>query len=76
MIKIEELNKLNESYKKDKSNVVLNRMLNKVPLVELITDKDTKFDSNFNIEIKTHGIVNQNNSGRCWAFKRRSNKKM
>lgn len=68
MIKIEELNKLNDYYKKNKSNIVLNRMLNKVPLVELITDKDTKFDSNFNIEIKTHGIVNQNNSGRCWAF--------
>ena len=68
MITKEKLKKLGNAYKKDKSNIVLNRMLNKVPLVELITDKDTEFDTNFNIEIKTHGVVNQNNTGRCWAF--------
>ena len=43
-------------------------MVNKVPLTDLITDVSTKFDNNFDIEINTHGVTNQDNSGRCWSF--------
>lgn len=68
MIKLEELEKLGKQFKEDKSNITLNRMLNKVPLIDLITDKDTQLKSQFNINIETHGISNQNQSGRCWAF--------
>ena len=68
MLDKEELKQLRELFTKDKSNIILNRMLNKVPLVELITDKDTEFDSQFNIKIKTHGVVDQKNTGRCWSF--------
>ena len=68
MLKIEDLQELSEFYKEDKSSVVLNRFLNKVPLIDLITDSDTQFDSQFNINIKTHGISDQKQSGRCWTF--------
>lgn len=68
MLDKEELKQLGELYKKEKSNIVLNRMLNKVSLVDLITDKDTEFDSQFNININTHGVVDQRNSCRCWSF--------
>lgn len=68
MLKKEFIEKLNEEYEKDKKNIVRNRMLNKVALVDLVTDKETTIDSEFNINIKTHNVTDQKNSGRCWAF--------
>ena len=43
-------------------------MLNKVPLVDLIQDVDTELNEEFNINIKTHSITDQQSSGRCWLF--------
>lgn len=44
------------------------RMLNKVQLVDLIQDEDTKLNNEFSINIKTHSITDQEASGRCWSF--------
>jgi len=68
MLKKEKLNELKKFYENDKKNKVLNRMLNKVQLVDLITDKDTQISSQFNINIETHGITDQKFTGRCWSF--------
>ena len=68
MINNQELQELRDEYLQDKSNLTLNRIVNKVPLTDLITDASTKFDNNFDIEINTHGVTNQENSGRCWSF--------
>lgn len=43
-------------------------MLNKVQLVDLIQDEDTKLNNEFSINIKTHSITDQEASGRCWSF--------
>lgn len=68
MIKIEEINNLRKKYSDDSSNKIRQRILNKVQLVDLIQDKDTKLSYNFSINIKTHGVVDQQFSGRCWSF--------
>ena len=68
MINSQELQELRDKYLQDKSNLILNRIVNKVPLTDLITDASTKFDHSFDIEINTHGVTNQENSGRCWSF--------
>lgn len=68
MLNKEILKKLNTKYSKDETNKVRERLLNKTELTKLITDEDTSLDVEFNIEIKTHGITNQMNSGRCWLF--------
>lgn len=67
-VKRRKYKKLNEKYKSDKANKVRHRLLNKVPLIDLITDNDTKLDVEFNIDIKTHSITDQKATGRCWAF--------
>ncbi len=68
MLKIEDLNNLKNNYNKNSINKIKERILNKVQLTELIQDESTKLSNDFNINIKTHGITNQEASGRCWAF--------
>lgn len=68
MLTKEELEKLRKEFIANKKNIVLQRMLYKVPLIDLIRDKETEFDSDFNISIKTHGVLDQNDSARCWSF--------
>ena len=46
----------------------MQRMLNKVSLIDLIQDSDTQINNEFNIEVKTHGITDQKESDRCWLF--------
>lgn len=68
MITNTKLDSLKKEFLSDKNNIVRKRTLNKVPMVDLITDIDTEFEKNFDINIKTHGITDQKSSGRCWAF--------
>lgn len=67
-MKEEILKKLKKEYEKNDKNAVTRRILNKVPITNLITDEETEYEQNFNINIKTHGITDQKVSGRCWAF--------
>ena len=68
MLNKKELKKLNENYLKNKDNEIKERMFKKVELINLISDNNITLDTKFNYEIKTHGITNQANSGRCWIF--------
>ena len=68
MLNQDTLNKLRKNYEKDKLNKIRHRVLNKVQLVDLIQDVDTKLSNEFSINIKTHSVTNQESSGRCWAF--------
>ena len=68
MLNKEKLKKLNKIVYKDKSVEVLNRILNKTALVDLSTDSNDNLDTVFNIEIKTHNVVDQKSTGRCWSY--------
>lgn len=68
MLKKEDINKYKESYESKSTNKVMQRVLNKVQLIDLVQDSETKPNYNFSIEIKTHSITDQKASGRCWAF--------
>lgn len=68
MLKKEDINKYKESYESKSTNKVMQRVLNKVQLIDLVQDSETKPSYNFSIEIKTHGITDQKISGRCWIF--------
>lgn len=62
------LQKLKKEYEKNPTNKVRHRMLNKVGIVELITDVDTELNMDFCIDIKTHGITDQKDSEFCWIY--------
>lgn len=68
MLNQENINKFRKNYEKDTANKIRQRMLNKVQLVDLIQDVDTKLNHEFSINIKTHNITDQEASGRCWSF--------
>lgn len=68
MLNQEIINKFRKNYEKDTTNKIRQRMLNKVQLVDLIQDEDTKLNNEFSINIKTHNITDQEASGRCWSF--------
>ncbi len=68
MLKQENLNKLRKNYEGNYSNKIRQRVLNKVQLVDLIQDKDTKLTQDFNINIKTHSVTDQKATGYCWIF--------
>lgn len=68
MLNQDNINKFRKNYEKDTTNKIRQRMLNKVQLVDLIQDSDTKLSHEFSINIKTHNITDQEASGRCWAF--------
>ena len=68
MLKISELESLKKEFLKDKNNIIKRRMLSKVALVDLITDETTELTNDFNILVKTHGVIDQMASGRCWAY--------
>lgn len=68
MLKEDNINVYRKKYKSNKHNKVMQRMLNKVQLVDLIQDSDTQINHEFNINIKTHKVTDQQASGRCWSF--------
>ena len=68
MLKKETLDKLKNKYEENKVNKIKQRILNKVKLVDLVQNEDTKLSEDFSINIKTHGVINQEETGRCWAF--------
>lgn len=68
MIKKETLKRLRDNYLSDENNVIRNRILNKTALVDLVTNYEDNLDVSFNIEIKTHNVVDQKLTGRCWSF--------
>ena len=68
MLKKENIDIYKENYKNNEHNKIMQRILNKVQLVDLIQDSDTQMNQEFNINIKTHKVTDQQNSGRCWAF--------
>ena len=68
MLKEENIKKYKKKYENNKQNKIMQRMLNKVQLVDLIQDSDTKITNEFNIEIKTHRVTDQKASARCWSF--------
>jgi len=68
MIKKETLKRLRDNYLSDENNIIRNRILNKTALVDLVTNYEDNLDVSFNIEIKTHNVVDQKLTGRCWSF--------
>lgn len=68
MIKKETLKKLRNNFLSDDKNDIRTRILNKTAIVDLATNYDDSLDVSFNIEIKTHNVVDQKSTGRCWSF--------
>ena len=68
MINKEILKKLKKEFNNDKNNLIRNRVLNKTALVDLVTNYNDNLECTFNIEIKTHNVVDQKSTGRCWSF--------
>lgn len=68
MLNKEDINKYKKSYENKKENKIMQRVLNKTQIVDLIQDDKTKPNYNFSIEINTHGVTSQNATGRCWFF--------
>lgn len=69
MLDLNQIKNYKKAYELKKENKVRERMLKKVPLVDLIHDIDTDTDdNNFSINIQTHGITDQGQTGRCWSF--------
>ncbi|MBR3116472.1 MAG: hypothetical protein IKF36_01200 [Bacilli bacterium] len=68
MLKKSNLRKLKEKYYKDKNNHLKTRILNKTALLDLVTDYNDNLDEVFNIEVKTHGVIDQKSTGRCWSY--------
>lgn len=69
-ITVEFLEKMRKSYAKDKNAHTLNAAVAKTPLIDLayVSTAAAKLNGEFEIEIKTHGITAQKQSGRCWMF--------
>ncbi len=57
MLDKENIDKYKNNYKKDPTNKIRQRIFNKVQLVDLIQDADTKLSQDFNINIKTHPVT-------------------
>lgn len=68
MIKKETLKKLRDEYLSDSLNIVRTKILNKSAIVDLVTDYEDNLYVNFNIEVETHNVVDQELTGRCWSF--------
>lgn len=68
MLKKEDISKFKKNYDKDTTNKIRERMLNKVQLIDLIQDQDTKLNQEFSLNIKTHNVTDQEDTGRCWSF--------
>lgn len=68
MIKKETLKELRDNFLSDDKNIIRNRILNKTAIVDLATNFEDNLDVSFNIEIKTHNVVDQKSTGRCWSF--------
>ena len=68
MIKKETLKELKDNFLSDDKNIIRNRILNKTAIVDLATNFEDNLDVSFNIEIKTHNVVDQKSTGRCWSF--------
>lgn len=68
MIKKDTLKKLKDNYLSDYSNEIRTKILNKTALVDLVTNYEDSLDNSFNIEINTHSVVDQKNTGRCWSY--------
>ena len=69
MLELKKIKIMRKNIEKKKENKVRERMVRNVALVDLIHDLDTDTnDNNFSITMKTHGVVDQKHSGRCWTF--------
>lgn len=68
MIKKETLKKLRDEFLSDSLNIVRTKILNKSAIVDLVTDYEDNLCINFNIEVETHNVVDQELTGRCWSF--------
>ena len=64
------LDKVRKQYAKDKNAHVLNAAVAKTPLIDLafVRQAAAKLDGEFEVEVKTHGVTAQQQSGRCWMF--------
>ena len=70
-INIETLAKLKKDYLKDSKNIILQNALSASSIEKVISTRRLReFDTKmmFSHEVKTHGITNQKQSGRCWMF--------
>ena len=67
MINKKQLKELKESVTL-KEIRIKNREFNKTAFVNLVTDSNDNLDIIFNIEIVTHGVLDQKTTGRCWSY--------
>ncbi len=70
-INIETLAKLKKDYLRDSKNIILQNALSASSIEKVISTRRLReFDTKmmFSHEVKTHGITNQKQSGRCWMF--------
>lgn len=68
MIKKDKLKELKDYFLSEDTNSIKSRVLNKTSLVDLVSDYHDKLDIAFDIDIKTHNVVDQKNTGNCWSY--------
>ena len=68
MLSQKAINKYRKKFDDDKTNKIKQRMMRKTPLIDLIQDDSIETKHEFNLNIKTHGVTDQQSSGRCWEY--------
>lgn len=68
MINKSTLKKLKDEFLSKEENIIKNRILNNTSLMDISTDYLDNIDTIFDIEITTHGVVDQKNAGTCWSY--------
>ncbi len=68
MLDNEILNKYMTNYDNDKHNKIMERIVNRSSLINIIQDNDSYINEEFNINVDTHGVTDQSSSGRCWIY--------
>lgn len=63
-----DIDKLKNDYISDSQNKVIEKVLFNANINQLIVERGMSNPEIFDIEVRTHGVTDQRNTGRCWIF--------
>ncbi|MEG2341936.1 MAG: C1 family peptidase, partial [Bacilli bacterium] len=66
----ERIKNYEKAYNKNKTNIVVKNALSRGPISSIVNVNEAllPLQMNFNVEVKTMEVCDQENSGRCWIF--------
>lgn len=66
----ERIKNYEKAYNKNKTNIVVKNALSRGPISSIVNANEAllPLQMNFNVEVKTMEVCDQENSGRCWIF--------